>query len=836
MHKPITKVTLIKGGNIIKQGHDFTLEFNLFDGEGNLVDLTGSAVTYKIAQRAGGVVHEGTAQILGEGRIGITVTEDVGYGDRMRVEFTSTVGGKTQKFPADDFLRLKITPSLDNLGYTDVNTITVEQFQRQFDDMDAKVVVAVDKAEHAEVVAEGVRDQFDAVIAEAGSNNPEVVQARGGEVNLNARLDKVNQQLAEKANDAEVRKKSVLIGESDVSDTLKQQINGNAPILQTLADDIITERKASFVDSRNIYDKDSAESGYLLTADGTVRADETWRTSDYIKVNHGDTINTSLPIGGYAFYTVDYSFISAVTGVNVTTLSVPSGAYYMRIHLLATRNNTLTVVKNEVAPSYYIPFQWQIQKDLIKGLDKSAFENFVINANELGFLESVNLFDKTKTTAGQYVSYLNGSLLASAGFTYSDFIEVIGSGRYIRNNINQHFSWYDANKIYIANPAAPQMTPIITAPENAKYLRVSVLLTNLDTQMLVKGDTLPSTYAPYQPVIPSKYLSSKPVDEEGKENLLIDLPNKIYAVEGKPLNIYFDNIIHEASEYNIDVISARGIHYDKRVGSLSGTPGELPITIEAYDGQKRVASKGVTLKTVSTTNGSGTKNVLFIGDSTTNAGKYTQALLDSFVGDSMNVQLFGTRGTTPNLHEGRSGWSGAVYTKSASLAGTTNAFWNPTTSKFDFAYYMNQQGYSSLDYVFIHLGINDIFNYATVEEAKAGVPSILAHFETIIASIKAFSSTIRIALMVTIPPNATQTAFGSAYGAGQTRWRYKAVYHEWLRQFIAKYDNRELENLYLVPIHAQLNTESHISDAVHPNDAGYDEMSKPIYYFLKNLG
>ena len=45
------------------------------------------------------------------------------------------------------------------------------------------------KAGEAKITAETVQGQFDQVVAEAGSNNPEVVQARGSYVNLNKRLD-----------------------------------------------------------------------------------------------------------------------------------------------------------------------------------------------------------------------------------------------------------------------------------------------------------------------------------------------------------------------------------------------------------------------------------------------------------------------------------------------------------------------------------------------------------------------------------------------------------------------------------------------------------------------
>src|SRR5690606_22294581 len=57
-------------------------------------------------------------------------------------------------------------------------------------------VSAVDVANEAKTTAETVQSQFDQVVAEAGGSNPEVVQARAGEVNLNARLQKVDEHLA----------------------------------------------------------------------------------------------------------------------------------------------------------------------------------------------------------------------------------------------------------------------------------------------------------------------------------------------------------------------------------------------------------------------------------------------------------------------------------------------------------------------------------------------------------------------------------------------------------------------------------------------------------------
>jgi hypothetical protein len=60
-----------------------------------------------------------------------------------------------------------------------------------------KADTAIETANTAKTTADTVQSQFDQVVAEAGENNPEVVQARGEAVNLNARLDATDAQLAD---------------------------------------------------------------------------------------------------------------------------------------------------------------------------------------------------------------------------------------------------------------------------------------------------------------------------------------------------------------------------------------------------------------------------------------------------------------------------------------------------------------------------------------------------------------------------------------------------------------------------------------------------------------
>lgn len=59
-------------------------------------------------------------------------------------------------------------------------------------------------AAEAKTTAETIKSQFNQIVADKGGNNPEVVQARGSAVNLNARLDGFNTQLADTAKKSDV--------------------------------------------------------------------------------------------------------------------------------------------------------------------------------------------------------------------------------------------------------------------------------------------------------------------------------------------------------------------------------------------------------------------------------------------------------------------------------------------------------------------------------------------------------------------------------------------------------------------------------------------------------
>lgn len=195
--KEIRRAQLVKGGDIIKQGETFTLGFLFFDANDRIIQLESSdGVTVKIANNTG-VILETTAEKI-EDRVEFSVNENIGYGE-MRVEFTVTIGSEVQKYPASDWIRLKITPSLDDTGIGNVYAVTATEMFSRISGAEQTATIADQKATSAETTANTVKQGYDDIIADAGNSNPEIVDARRGETTLGNQVDLINNKVEERA-------------------------------------------------------------------------------------------------------------------------------------------------------------------------------------------------------------------------------------------------------------------------------------------------------------------------------------------------------------------------------------------------------------------------------------------------------------------------------------------------------------------------------------------------------------------------------------------------------------------------------------------------------------
>src|SRR5690606_27956858 len=99
-----TRLELVEGGNIFKQGDHPTLKFIGYDSLGNEVDLSGKQIEGSLFSRNKGIIYEAPASFT-DGRIVFTINEVLDNGD-FQLEFTVTDSADPDyraKFPSDEY-------------------------------------------------------------------------------------------------------------------------------------------------------------------------------------------------------------------------------------------------------------------------------------------------------------------------------------------------------------------------------------------------------------------------------------------------------------------------------------------------------------------------------------------------------------------------------------------------------------------------------------------------------------------------------------------------------------------------------------------------------------
>mgnify|MGYP001074078224 CR=1 FL=1 len=325
-------------------------------------------------------------------------------------------------------------------------------------------------------------------------------------------------------------------------------------------------------------------------------------------------------------------------------------------------------------------------------------------------------------------------------------------------------------------------------------------------------------------------------------------PRELVLTPDKEMNIYFNNIVRYFDTDKAHVMNITGVQVETgKFSRFNRTTAETftsEIKLFTKDRITADLKKNISVKVVPKTAGSGlTRNVLFIGDSLTDAGVYATEIANLFAEDVMKVNLLGTRGSGLGKHEGRSGWRAWEYVNLANGEyGTpvSNAFFNPDKQTFDFTYYMNTQGYSGVNYVFINLGTNDIGR-----DHHNSDTDIINSYNAMIASIKEYNPNVKILLW--LPPIRALGMLGTS--KQHTDYALRAT-----KLFINTFDKRESENLFLVPVYFNIDPEHdypyvdepvssrnskftirRCTDMVHCAKEGYLKIADVIYNYIKYM-
>ena len=475
---------------------------------------------------------------------------------------------------------------------------------------------------------------------------------------------------------------------------------------------------------------------------------------------------------------------------------LPDDAYYLFIPCYMGYEPTVSGldVATELNALHAMVSNMKEQVEALEGgvQDDTGFVDIITVGTE-------NLLNPLTATKGYLTAA--GNITDSDSFFTSDFINV-DEGETIRvtheNGDMTFYSlcFYDANKVFLSRVTDGSSA---IAPKNSAFVRVSFLaipdVATISKYMVYKGEA--KEFVTYRAI----KLAALPKEKSPYPDVEIVLPRKLVVADGVSVSINHQSVVK-----NWDVTRAVSANimgnpyptYDHKSVITGGKLSDRTINfLFTPNHEIGLLQKSMSVVNVSADAGAEqTKKVLFIGDSKTDANEYTQYLLNMFASDPMSIELLGTRGdTAQNRHEGRSGWSAEFYVENNASRGVVDEngkfpdspFWNPATEQFDFAYYMEKNGYTSVDYVFINLGTNDT------------VDNFIGYYHDIIDSIRAYDSDIIIGVWIPAP-FATFGGYTHTANDNQTFAAMKAV--------IDEFDTAEYEadRVFVVPIHMNIDT------------------------------
>lgn len=468
-----------------------------------------------------------------------------------------------------------------------------------------------------------------------------------------------------------------------------------------------------------------------------------------------------------------------------------------------------------------------------KNITNKNIKDYEIASQKLNFTkQTYNVLNPLECEAG--IINIHGGISSNSDFATTGFIEISEDTK-IRTNKNMYqIAFYNEDKGFIQKTNAPLgLTEYIV--QDASYIRLSfnTIIEEMKNTMVYFGEE-EKAFIPYH-VISSEYIEK--TESNFPSDVSVVLPEQIVVCNESTICINHQSVLRNFDINKlISVVMAlnkfSSIDYKTLIEGGKNEDGDYIISFGINWGE--YINKVFHVINVDKNSGSGTtKKILFIGDSKTDANKYTQYLLDMFEEDPMNIELLGTRGPGNNKHEGRSGWSAENYVENNAWRGVIeeSPFWNPQTEQFDFAYYMEHNSYDHVDYVFINLGTNDSYD------------NFIDYYHKMIDGIRAFDSNILIAIWIPAP-FATFGGYTHKNNDNQTFKMMQAIIDEFDSE-----GNRS-NKIYVVPTHMNIDTfydfpwknvkinnsteETYrvCTDQIHESN-GYEHVAEVIYGYIK---
>lgn len=147
--------------------------------------------------------------------------------------------------------------------------------------------------------------------------------------------------------------------------------------------------------------------------------------------------------------------------------------------------------------------------------------------------------------------------------------------------------------------------------------------------------------------------------EQTCQEIILNIPDRIYAQVGYETNIYFENITDNYTKYIWDINADIGYHLERgyRLNPGKEDIGEHYVTFTATAGDGQSKSKRARIIVSGENDEEKEISVIILGDSTTDNGKCVDKIIENCSVEKLSVRMLGTRGNKESKHEGRSGWN-----------------------------------------------------------------------------------------------------------------------------------------------------------------------------------
>lgn len=236
----------------------------------------------------------------------------------------------------------------------------------------------------------------------------------------------------------------------------------------------------------DLSDTDNADGFFVNSSNGNLSASSDYIASHWIPVTAG--LKYSMTHKSFiAWYNAGKTFISGSHNTDTNNVqTAPAGAAFLRVSILKSSASIATfMVSQSEEVIAWQPFGGRLNKSRLEKIQSADIENGAVNQEKTNFLKpGKNLLNKNTLTAGFYID-ASGAIVASASYSYSDFIAVT-PGQYVSSHTMRFTAFYDADKNVVAGGSNAN-TSAITVPAGVAYARVTITTSQKDTFQLEAG-------------------------------------------------------------------------------------------------------------------------------------------------------------------------------------------------------------------------------------------------------------------------------------------------------------------------------------------------------------